>query len=340
MPSIPIREIALSLLVGFVVAASPITTSRWGPSLVAGAIVSAGLIVYRIRTQTPEAPGAEADSGTRVPASVVACLVLYLAVLSPTLIWLWHQWTLSVWTNNHGIFIPLVVGYLATQALRTSHSTEPEASPWGFAWLGASMALLVIDAYMETRYLSVVAITVGLPGLCLLLLGSARTRLLRVPLAIALLAIPIPNAVATDLYLRHATAVLLEPLVRAAGFATYREATVLFLPGHTFVVADACSGFNTLYASIATAIVLACYTRGTRHKLALLAAAPFLAIGANTLRVLSLVLLTVGWGDWVIESPIHPASGVAAFGIAVSILALMSSRMSGFRTKTVETAGS
>ena len=332
MVSLPFREIALSLLVGFVVAASPMTGVEWGPSLVVGGIVAGALIVYRMRTQLARPAGdAEAPAPeTRWPAPVIACGVLYVAVLSPTLLWLWDQWTKSLWINNHGIFVPLVVGYLAVQALRASRSTEPESSPWGFAWLGVSLGLLVIDAYLETRYLSVVSIAIGLPGLSLLFLGPARTGLLRVPLAISLLAIPIPNAVATDLYLRHATAAIVEPMMRAIGYATYREATVIFVPDHTFIVADACSGFNTLYASMATAIVLACYVRATSHKLMLLAMAPVLALATNSLRVLVLVLLTMGWGDWIIDSPLHPGSGVAAFGLAVSALFFMSSKMSAF----------
>jgi exosortase len=334
MVALPIREIALSLLVGFVVAASPLTGDDWGPSLVVGAIVAGGLIAYRLRTGPADTAGETPTQALseRFPASVIACLVLYIAVISPTLLWLWDQWTKSVWVNNHGIFIPLVVGYLAVNALRGHRSTEPAASPWGFAWLGTSLFLIVVDAYLETRYLSVVAIAVGLPGLSLLFLGSERTRLLRVPLAISLLAIPIPNAVGTDLYLRHATAAIVEPLVSALGFVTFREATVISVPNHTFVVADACSGFNTLYASMATAIVLACYVKTTGQRLILLLVAPLLALVANSLRVLSLVLLTMEWGNWVIDSPIHPGSGVAAFALAVGVLFVLSSRMSDLST--------
>ena len=47
----------------------------------------------------------------------------------------------------------------------------------------------------------------------------------------------------------------------------------------------------------------------------------------NAIRILGLVLLTLGLGDWVIDSPIHPASGVAAFALALSVLFLVSSRM-------------
>ncbi len=330
MTALPLREIGLALLVGFLFAASPMTSLDPIRSAIAGSVIAIGLIVYRLRTAPPRQAEADSDHAServRLPAATVACLLLFIAVVSPTLVWLWDDWTRSVWTNNHGIFIPLIVGYLAVNALRADRSHVPDASARGFVWLGVSLAILMVDAFLATRYLSVIAIAIGLPGLSLLFLGKARTRLLRVPLAISLLAIPIPTAVATDLYLRHATAALVEPMVRALGYPTFREATVITLPDHTFVVAEACSGFNTLYASIATAIILACFVKPWSQKLALLALAPILAIAANSLRVFGLVLMTMGMGDWVIESPLHPLSGVLAFALALVVLFGVSSRM-------------
>lgn len=337
MTALPLREIGLALLVGFLFAASPMTSLDPVRSAIAGSLIAAGLIVYRLRTASgPERTDDDATdtggAGTRPPVAAIACLLLFVAVVSPTLMWLWDNWTRSVWTNNHGIFIPLIVGYLAVNALRADRNPAPDASPQGFVWLGAALLLLVADAYLATRYLSVIAIVVGLPGLSLLFLGKARTRLLRVPLAIALLAIPIPAAVATDLYLRHATASMVEPMVRMLGIATYREATVIFLPRHTFVVAEACSGFNTLYASMATSIILSCFVRRWRHKLVLLALAPVLAIIANSIRIFGLVLLTIRFGDWVIDSPLHPLSGVLAFALALLVLFGASSRMENLPT--------
>ena len=49
------------------------------------------------------------------------------------------------------------------------------------------------------------------------------------------------------------------------------------------------------------------------RRLLLLAAAFPLAIVANIARVLFLILATAGLGDWVVESPLHAGTGVAAF---------------------------
>ena len=43
--------------------------------------------------------------------------VLLLVVYGPTVVWLWGRWTMSVWHNAHGMFIPLVVAWLVWQEL-------------------------------------------------------------------------------------------------------------------------------------------------------------------------------------------------------------------------------
>jgi exosortase/archaeosortase family protein len=49
----------------------------------------------------------------------------------------------------------------------------------------------------------------------------------------------------------------------------------------------------------------------------LLLAAPLLAVVANVVRVLLLVVLTYHHGNWFIDSFFHPASGVVTFVIVL-----------------------
>jgi exosortase/archaeosortase family protein len=84
-------------------------------------------------------------------------------------------------------------------------------------------------------------------------------------------------------------------------------------PAHNFVVADACSGANTLWAALAMALVLAATSATTWRRVALLMLAPLLAISANVLRVTLLVLLTKWLGTELLDTPIHEATGVATF---------------------------
>jgi len=313
---------------GFLFGVSPLTPNELLPSVIAGVLAGGLVLGVRLWRRAPAAAGAEVlEEGSSALAGAALLhvtpgtwivLALWVALVAPTCVWLFHSWTASVWINDHGIFVPVIVGYLAWAELRRDpHPESAESSAWGLAWLLAGAALILLDAGVHSYYLSALGVIVTLPGLSLLFLGPRRTHALRVPLVVTLLAIPIPNTVASELFLRTATAASVDPLLQMLGVTAVREATVLHMARNDFVITNACSGFATLYASVSVAIILACYQRSFLRKALLLLAAPVLALVANILRVLLLVIMTTSWGSWVIASPLHPASGVATFCVAL-----------------------
>ena len=321
----------IAAAVGTLFAVSPLTGDDRAPAALAGVAIAAAVFAFRNRRGWPK--DSEGDAGPEatfaaLPLPVWLALGLWLALFWPTLEWLWRTWTASVWTNNHGVFMPAIIAVLTWLTLRDDEHGEAEHSAWGFAWLAPATAGVLIDSAMRTGTLGVLSLIVSLPGLALLLLGARRTRLLKVPLALGLLMVPVPPSVATSIGLRQITAAGVEPLLRGLGVPALRDGTVIQLAGesNSFIVADECSGLATLYASAAVAIVLACYARThARRALLLLAAAP-LAIGANVVRVLALILMSSQIGDWIMHTPIHPGTGVAAFAAAAFGLWLLAGR--------------
>ena len=104
------------------------------------------------------------------------------------------------------------------------------------------------------------------------------------------------------------------------GFTAMREGTQLILPRQNFLVADACSGVATLYACVASAMVLAALSASPWRRVALILAAPILAIAANVVRVTLLVLLAHTFGTDLLDTAMHEASGVATFAVVLVIL--------------------
>jgi exosortase len=167
-----------------------------------------------------------------------------------------------------------------------------------------------------------VSLVVAIPGLSLLFLGADRTRAIGFPLAFLVFALPIPLALTEGihLFLRHIVANSTAALVPLVGIPVFLEGTTLHMAPGPLQVADACSGFSTLYASVAVAFLTAYSTRSTgRRALVLLAAMP-LAIASNVLRVALLVVLVVWWGPEVLETWIHPASGMMTFALALPLI--------------------
>ena len=249
-----------------------------------------------------------ATQGTRPPLSLWLVGIGLVALFAPTLVWLWGRWTLSVWHHAHGLLILPVVAYFVREELRAVRHLPVSSSAWGFVILVPALALHAIDAGMHTELLAAAAIVLALPGLSLLFLGVARTRVILIPLLFLAFALPIPLTFteAIHLQLRHIATAATAAVVPLFGIPVFVEGTTLNMPGGAVQVADACSGFSTLYAALAVAFLTAYSTPSpARRALVLLSAAP-LAIAANALRVILLVVLVV-WQGQRDPRDVHPS---------------------------------
>jgi exosortase len=248
----------------------------------------------------------------------IELLVLYI----PTLIWLWGRWTLSVWHNAHGLLIPPVVAYFVYQELKQRPDLPISSSAWGFVFLVPAMILQALDAGMHTELLSAASIVLALPGLSLLLLGWERTRAIAFPLAFLAFALPIPLGMTESIHLalRHLATAGTSTVVPLLGIPVFVEGTTLHMARGTLQVADACSGFSTLYAAMAVAFLTAYSTTSpARRAMVLLGAAP-IAIASNMLRVILLVVLVVWRGPEILETIIHPLSGMMTFALSLPLI--------------------
>ena len=255
---------------------------------------------------------------------LIAWIVLAELVLlyAPTLRWLYERWTLSVWHHAHGLLIPPVVAYFVRQELRSLSHLPKESSAWGFVLLVPALALHVFDTSMMTQLLSAASIVLALPGLSLLFLGPTRTRAIAFPLMLTAFALPIPLALTEPVHmvLRQIATAACATILPILGVPVFAEGTTLHLSTTPVQISDACSGFSTLYASIALAYLTAYTTPGAGRKALILAAAAPLAITANVIRVVTLVLLVVWRGPEILDTFIHPLSGMLTFAMALPVI--------------------
>jgi exosortase len=227
-----------------------------------------------------------------------------------------------VWHHAHGLMIPPVVAYFVRQELRSLSHLPRESSAWGFALLLPALGLHVLDTSMMTQLLSAASIVLALPGLSLLFLGPTRTRAIIFPLLLTAFALPIPLALTEPVHmlLRQIATAACATILPLIGVPVFAEGTTLHLAVSPVQISDACSGFSTLYASIALAYLTAYTTPGVGRKALILAAAAPLAITANVLRVLVLVLLVVWRGPEILDTFIHPLSGMLTFAMALPVI--------------------
>ncbi|MDJ0787139.1 MAG: exosortase/archaeosortase family protein [Myxococcota bacterium] len=252
-------------------------------------------------------------------------LVPLIALTVPTATFLWHEWTKTVYTNGHGMMVPVLVGVLAWQTL-SRHPAREEPNPWGFAILIPALLIIALDTAIHTQLLAVFGLLLALPGISLLLLGTERSKALFFPWLLTFFMMPIPNAFVAPIHLvlREVTITGVGWFLHAIQLPVLIEGFYIYQPSGVLWVANECSGFSTLYASVTVALVLCFLSESWKSRLLLIAlCAPF-ALGANILRV-SLLALVVNLpnGRALLDGPLHQASGWMTFMVAFACLYLV-----------------
>ena len=155
-------------------------------------------------------------------------------------------------------------------------------------------------------------------------IGFAPMRRNWFPFVYLCFAIPPPNSV-----LDVATAPL-KRFVSAAATGTLQlfdvpvshEGVTIFVAQYQLLVEDACSGMNSLIGLIAISLLYIYLAHGSslRHSLILMVFIIPIAIVANILRIIFLILLTYFCGDSVGQGFLHVSAGMALFAISLLII--------------------
>lgn len=268
-----------------------------------------------------EAAGSDRLSTWQRIALTMAALE-FVVLYAPTMRWLYERWTLSVWHNAHGLLLVPVVGYFVYKELQPLASRPRASSAWGFAILLPALAVTALDAGVHTELLAAVGLVAALPGLSLLLLGTKRTRAILFPLGLLLFSLPIPLGITETIHwqLRQVVVAATSSIVPLLGIPVFVEGTTLHMAKDSLEVADACSGFSTLYAAMAVACLTAYTASTTRRRLLVLLAAAPIAIASNILRVVLLVVLVVWRGQDILHTSLHPLSGMLTFALSLPVI--------------------
>ncbi len=251
----------------------------------------------------------------------LTCLLL-IFLFAPTIAWLFDRWTMGVWHNGHSILIAAAVIYLIWKELKKNQQLPKSATPWGFAILIPALFIHMLDTGIHTQLLSAIALFLSLPGLSLLFLGVERTKAILFPLCMLLFTLPIPLAFTESIHLllRHIAADSVGWLLKFFGIPNFTTGTLIEIPNGALQVADACSGFSTLYATITIAILTAYLCPNIFRRVLVLIIAIPLAIAVNIVRVFALTLLVHWIGLDVLATSAHEISGLLTFMIALPII--------------------
>jgi exosortase B len=114
-------------------------------------------------------------------------------------------------------------------------------------------------------------------------------------------------------------------ILSAAGYPIARIGVTLYVANYQLLVEDACAGLNSLVSLSAIGLFYVYMLRGSnwRYSLLLLALVVPIAIAANIVRVLALVLITYHFGDAAAQGYLHNSAGMVTFTSALLFIFLI-----------------
>lgn len=227
--------------------------------------------------------------------------------------------------NGHGPIIFMVFAWLVWQQRNVLIAGLPR--PLSLAgWLALILGLggVVIGRSQSIDTLEVASLIPMLIGTVLLMRGWQALRMLWFPLLFLLFMIPLPGLIVTMITgaLKAQVSAVAESLLFLAGYPIARTGVVLSIGPYQLLVADACSGLNSMF-SLSALGLLYLYLMRYRNWLhigIMLAAILPIAFVANVIRVMVLVLITYYFGDEAGQGFAHTAAGMLLFTVALLLL--------------------
>lgn len=225
----------------------------------------------------------------------------------------------------HGPIIVAVFAWLAWRRRDALRDDSLAPAPL----LGAAVLAFGLVLYLLGRTLSLTLFEVAshipvIAGAVLMVRGVQGLRRMAFPLFFLVFLVPLPGFVLDSVTapLKSMVSASVEALLLALGYPVVREGVVLSVGAHQMLVADACSGLNSIYSLLAMGLL---YTHVTgrpgaaRTALVALGIVP-IAVAANIVRVLALVLITYHLGDEAGQGFLHGFAGMLVFVAALAML--------------------
>ncbi|HVY79741.1 MAG TPA: exosortase [Steroidobacteraceae bacterium] len=224
-----------------------------------------------------------------------------LAMYVPTYVDLYE----TFWRAGRAVHGPVILAWIAWLVWRdrtglTLESREPVRAG------AVALFALGLFCYALGRSQSFIQLEIGsqiplLLGLAWATAGRAGLRRLGVPIAFTIFVIPVPGTLLDQLLLplKQIVSAIADNGLHALGYPIARNGVVLMIGRYDLLIADACSGLNSMVALSGMGLIYT-YVVGRRsrwHNTLLLLSVLPVAFAANVVRVVGLLLTTYYFGD-------------------------------------------
>jgi len=249
-----------------------------------------------------------------------------LALYVPT----FYDLATGAWTRDehaHGPIILAAIIWLVWDKRQALSAAPTRTAPGpGFTLLVFGLLLYVIGRSFELKSLEVVALVPILAGVLLAMRGWPALRALWFMLLFIGYLVPFSFSFFDylTLPLKKIVSTTVEQILYAAGYPIAQDGVTLSIGQYQLLVADACSGLNSMISLSAVGLFYLYLMRykSRLHNGLLLASLLPIAFCANIVRVIILVLVTYHFGDAAGQGFVHGFSGMVLFVTALVAMLL------------------
>ena len=252
------------------------------------------------------------------------------AMLLPT------YFTLSqvAWQKDDNGHAPMIIAL--SFWLMWSDREKIFAGPARPAMVSGWITLIIgVLAYILGRSQSIDTLEAGshillIMGCLLMIRGWSGVKQAWFPLFFLIFMVPLPGVLvqAITMPLKVVVSIVAENILHLVGYPIGRSGVTLTVGPYQLMVADACSGLNSLFTLESLGLLymkLMNYKSRTRNTLLAFAIIP-ISFSANVTRVMVLVLVTYHLGDEAGQGFLHGFAGLVLFSVAL-VLTYMTDRL-------------
>lgn len=247
-----------------------------------------------------------------------------LALYIPTFL----AFSTTIWETEqhaHGPLIVAAVAWLVWDKRRFFGEVGSDRAPvTGWSLFSIGLMTYVLGRSQSIPMLDIGSFIPVVAGCVLVLRGWSGLKALWFPLLFAVFAIPLPGLFvdAVTAPLKQSVSEITEHVLYAFGYPIARSGVVLNLGPYQLLVADACSGLNSMFSLSALGLLYLYLMRhrSSLHVAMIVASILPIAFVANAIRVMILVLVTYHLGDEAGQGFVHGFAGMVLFTISLLLL--------------------
>lgn len=236
----------------------------------------------------------------------------------------------TVWSgdeSDHGPIVLMIILWLFWHKRADFFQAQDRPSTGtGSLFLLVGLLLYILGRSQDILIFDVGSQVPVLIGAILICRGNAALKPYLFPILFLVFLVPLPGFLVDALTgaLKHQVSIVVEHVLYWLGYPIARSGVTLVIGPYQLLVADACSGINSMF-SLSAIGILYVYLKGSQgwmHNGLLLMSILPIAFLANIGRVIALTLITYYFGDGAGQDFIHDFAAIAEFVIAILVLFL------------------